>query len=160
MGLVYVFELKDGLWREQVVIAPPNNELNQVFSHDIAVKDEFLVVGVTGVSETGTAYLYKMESNSSNWNLISTLENSEVNKTSPSLFSLDIHNGAIVLGVPEDNSGEELGGSIQGFYNLSWQTSRVQNFPPMFDRNSPETFSFDEDILGGFSFDLNGTPSF
>ena len=101
-----------------------------------------------------------MESNSSNWNLSATLENSEVNKTSPSLFSLDIHNGAIVLGVPEDNSGEELGGSIQGFYNLSWQTSRVQNFPPMFDRNSPETFSFDEDILGGFSFDLNGTPSF
>ena len=45
MGLVYVFELKDGLWQEEVVIAPPNNELNQVFSHDIAVKDEFLVIG-------------------------------------------------------------------------------------------------------------------
>ena len=86
VGLVYVFELKDGLWQEKVVIAPPNNELNQVFSHDISVKDEFLVIGVTGISETGTAYLYKMESNSSNWNLISTLENSEVNKTSPSLF--------------------------------------------------------------------------
>ena len=160
VGLVYVFELIDGLWQEEVVIAPPNHELNQVFSHDIAVKDEFLVIGVTGISETGTAYLYKMESNSSNWNLISTLENSEVNKTSPSLFSLDIHNGSIVLGVPEDNSGQELGGSIQGFYNLSWQSSRVQKFPPMFDRNSPETFSFDEDILGGFAFDLNGTHPF
>ena len=137
------------------MIAPPNNELNQVFSHDIAVKDEFLVVGVTESRKLNAIF--------TKWNqflkleLISTLENSEVNKTSPSLFSLDIHNGAIVLGVPEDNSGEELGGSIQGFYNLSWQTSRVQNFPPMFDRNSPETFSFDEDILGGFSFDLNGT---
>ena len=51
---MFLRNLKDGLWREQVVIAPPNNELNQVFSHDIAVKDEFLVVGVTGVSETGT----------------------------------------------------------------------------------------------------------
>ena len=87
VGLVYVFEYENGQWIEKSIITPPNQNSSQIFSHDISARENFLVVGTTGIGNSGLAYVFKKGEDASDWNLISTLENTEVNASEPSLFS-------------------------------------------------------------------------
>ena len=41
-----------------------------------------------------------------------------------SLFSIAMGKGQIIMGLPEDSEGQNLGGSIQTFVNAGWQQER------------------------------------
>ena len=105
------------------------------------------MVGTTGIGNSGLAYVFKKGEDASDWNLISTLENTEVNASEPSLFSIHMGSGEIIIGMPEDNGGQELAGSIQTFTNPAWQRERLQKFPPMFARSSQFEFVLEEETL-------------
>ena len=160
VGLVYVFEYENGQWIEKSIITPPNQNSSQIFSHDISARENFLVVGTTGIGNSGLAYVFKKGEDASDWNLISTLENTEVNASEPSLFSIHMGSGEIIIGMPEDNGGQELAGSIQTFTNPAWQRERLQKFPPMFARSSQFEFVLEEDDPNGLVFDFNASHPF
>jgi hypothetical protein len=160
VGSVYVFELSGGTWMERTKLNPPNNFSSQVFSQDLVAMDNLLVVSATGIGEGGISYVFKMGNDSTNWNLISSLENNETNVTNATFSSLAIAPGIIVLGTPEDSSQADVAGSFQAFYNLGWQLDRQQQFPPMFVRNTPSSLTMVEDEVGGFKYDFNATHPF
>ena len=100
-----------------------------------------MVIGSTGIGSGVVSYVFEMGESTVDWNLISVLENNETNVTNPSYASIDIAAGRIVVGMPEDSSSVESGGSVQQFSNLGWQSVRQQKFPPFFDRSTPRGLS-------------------
>ena len=68
--------------------------------------------------------------------------------------------GEIIIGMPEDNGGQELAGSIQTFTNPAWQRERLQKFPPMFARSSQFEFVLEEDDPNGLVIDFNASHPF
>ena len=160
IGSAYVFEFDGNNWIEKAKLVPPNEFTSQVFSDDLAVFDDFVVIGSTGIGSGVVSYVFEMGESTVDWNLISVLENNETNVTNPSYASIDIAAGRIVVGMPEDSSSVESGGSVQQFSNLGWQSVRQQKFPPFFDRLTPARFVTNEDTFGGFSFDFNATHPF
>ena len=161
VGLVYVFEYDgNGNWVEKSVIAPPNASDNQNFSHDISAIDNLLTVGTTGIGSGCLAYVYEKGQDASDWNLISTLETTDINASDPNLFAVEMRVGEIAVGMPFDNSGQELGGAVQSFLNNGWQNQRLDLFPPMFARSSMYEFTLEEDSLLGFQYDFNASHPF
>ena len=158
--MVYIFELENGLWVEKSTISPPNNYSSQIFSHDISASENYLTIGTTGVGNGGLAYVYQMGQDGSEWDLVSTLESIEVNSSNPSLFSIAMRNGQIIMGLPEDSENEDLAGSIQTFINEGWQKERVQKFPPMITDPLIMDFLMQEDEVQGLEIDFNATHPF
>ena len=109
--------LKMGFGLKKAQFLPPNNYASQIFSHDISASENYLTIGTTGVGNGGLAYVYQMGQDGSEWDLVSTLGSTEVNSSNPSLFSIAMGKGQIIMGLPEDSEGQNLGGSIQTFIN-------------------------------------------
>ena len=106
------------------------------------------------------AYVYEKGQDASDWNLISTLETTDINASDPNLFAVEMRVGEIAVGMPFDNSGQELGGAVQSFLNNGWQNQRLDLFPPMFARSSMYEFTLEEDSLLGFQYDFNASHPF
>jgi hypothetical protein len=77
-GAVYIFQLKNDLWIEQVRLEPLEKEENGGFGDDLAIAGEYIVVGAfaygkniignSSLKEAGVAFIYKQDSKG-NWNI-------------------------------------------------------------------------------------------
>ena len=163
-GCVYVFEKISGVWTEQAKIVPPNLTPNQLFSSNLDVFDNLLMVAAPQAGEDGFAYIYRMDGNSSQWNLRSSLDCKAALSANQDVTSISITNGMAVMGNPGDSSIESFGGGVLVFYNDAWKNISLPELRPLIDGNSTPVVHFleveDQNYSVLYSYDLNGSHPF
>ena len=75
------------------------------------------------------------------------------------LFSIAMGKGQIIMGLPEDSEGQNLGGSIQTFINAGWQ-QRGTEVPTNDNGFLDNGFLIEEDDEQGLIIDFNATHPF
>lgn len=152
-GAVYIFKLENNSWIETAKLIPPTDENEQGFSSDLKVLDDLIIVTAPGVGTSGMGYVYKMhDSNSSDWRLISTLDNNGSTLLDSQSLPVTASRGFIILGSHEDSATSDLAGSCKGFYNHAWQEHGEIAVDPLFFINTPNSFEVLEDYLPGISY--------
>ena len=99
-GCVYVFEKISGLWTEVAKIVPPDLVADQLFSSNIEVLDDLLMVAAPQAGEDGFSYVYRMDGNSSQWTLRSSLDCKAADSNNQGVASISLTNGMAVMGSP------------------------------------------------------------
>ena len=116
-GCVYVFEKISGLWTEVAKIVPPDLVADQLFSSNLEVFDDLLMVAAPQAGEDGFSYVYRMDGNSSQWTLRSSLDCKAADSNNQDVTSISLTNGMAVMGSPGDSSIECFGGGVMVFYH-------------------------------------------
>ena len=151
-GVVYVFEKTLNSWQETAKIIPPFGSDSQSFGLDLECLDDLLVISALGVGEAGMGYVYKMhDGNSSDWRLVSKLDNNGTNPNVQQSLPIATKKGNIILGSPDDTNSA---GAIKAFRNNAWQAHQTLPLAPLFVSETNSTFVIDEDSIGGVLFDF------
>jgi len=161
-GCVYVFEKISGTWTEMAKIVPPELTPNQLFSFDLEVFDDLLMVASPQTGEDGFAYVFRMEGNSSKWKLRSSLDCKAALSGNQDVTSISLTNGMAVMGSPGDSSIESFGGGVLVFYNDAWKSISLPELRPIIDGNSTPVVHFTEVEVSNhsYTYDLNGSHPF
>ena len=161
-GCVYVFEKISGLWTEVAKIVPPDLVADQLFSSNLEVFDDLLMVAAPQAGEDGFSYLYRMDGNSSQWTLRSSLDCKAADSNNQDVTSISLTNGMAVMGSPGDSSIESFGGGVMVFYNDAWKGITLPELRPIIDGNATPLVHFTEVEVSNHSYvyDLNGSHPF
>jgi len=163
-GCVYVFEKISGIWTEMAKIVPPDLVADQLFSSNLEVFDDLLMVAAPQAGEDGFGYVYRMDGNSSQWKLRSSLDCKAAVSTNQDVTSISLTNGMVVMGSPGDSSIESFGGGVVVFYNDAWKSISLPELHPIIDGNSTPAVHFteveDQNYSVLYSYDLNGSHPF
>jgi len=146
-GVVYVYQKNEHGWEFKSKISPDIGGSFQSFSSQLDFRENILGVVATGANEDGHShlYLFKMGSDPSVWNLISSIELdffADEEKTKHSLSLLD--GGLVFVGNPNDSNAD---GAVWGFLNPSWQALSLPELEPLLSPNTPHQLSMFEDEL-------------
>lgn len=124
-GAVYLFRRHAGVWSQHAYIKASNNDSNDEFGSSVALSGRLLAIGspressaATGVggdqsddtlSRSGAAYLFRRTGQSWTQEAYVKASNPDVNDRFGT--ELDVHNGALVVGAPgEDSAATGLDG--------------------------------------------------
>lgn len=118
-GAAYVYRRIDGLWTFEVAIKPPQPADAAYFGHAIALHGETLVITAPERTnrlsanyyqhDAGAAYVYE-RSPQEGWVESATLFASNIDLYDRFGIAVDIHDGRIAIGAPDEASG--FGGSV------------------------------------------------
>jgi len=161
-GAVYIFENLDGIWTEVALISPPDDGTNQLFSTDLQSIGDFLITSSPGSGTHGLVYIYDNSGESSAWNLFSTLDlnQSSVLAGNTTFAPVASSDGMIIAGSPEESASGSASGGLQAFFNPAWtSSSETPTLLPLFDGNTPTSFTISEDS-GQLIYDFNASHPF
>ncbi len=107
-GAVYIFEKGATEWTQTGKLLSPNPDGNNYFGSDIAIDDDYLIVGESNgevnTNNSGVAYIYKKDSNGS-YALRATLEpDGEVSSSNYFGESVAISGSRVAVGAPNNNA--------------------------------------------------------
>lgn len=155
LGLVAIFHRVNGAWGIESYVFNPLNEPNQSFGMDVALHQNFLVVGATGYN-SGQGVAYMFERIGASWILRSTFAPS-LSRTANSLFgaSVAINSNWVAVGAPDNNSpwGEPQVGAVH-LYRRSGSTATWNGF----FTGGTTNHRFGADIVASESLLLIGVP--
>ncbi|MDG1138907.1 MAG: Ig-like domain-containing protein [Opitutales bacterium] len=161
-GVTYIFEKIEGVWTEVALISPPENTMTQLFSTDLQSIGDLLISSSPGSSTHGLVYIYKNSGESSDWNLMSTLDlnQSSVFAGTTTFAPIASNDGMIIVGSPEESASVSASGGFQAFFNSAW-TSDLDHptLLPQLDSNTLTSFTIPEDSEQ-FIYDFNASHPF
>lgn len=112
-GSVYVFSLQNGVWIQTAKLFASDGKPSDNFGLSVAISGNVIVVGKSGVMETGSAYVFTFENGIWNQTAKLTASNSEIDNNFG--CSVSIYESTIVVGSFTDNEKGYNSGSAYVF---------------------------------------------
>jgi hypothetical protein len=147
-GSVYVFERKDGSWRETAKLVPSGSMNADLFGVGLALERDTMIVGSPGEAGSGAAYAFVRDS--AGWHETARLQPRTPVAKSKFGASVAVRGDTAVVGAPDDSSERSGCGSASVFVRTGerWvETQRLSPNPASDDASFGFSIALGDDTL-------------
>ncbi|MES2774625.1 MAG: FG-GAP repeat protein [Bacteroidota bacterium] len=107
-GGVQFFDKLNGYWQTNMTVLQPNPNTGAKFGYSVSIDGDIAVIGapfanVSTSTDEGKAYVYKRNTTTNNWVLVTELTGSSASADDHFGYSVAISGNLIVIGAPDDD---------------------------------------------------------
>ena len=116
-GDAYVFEKRNGKWKQSAKLSPSDGNFRNMFGSAVAIDGDFAAVGAyrddVGDFDTGSVYVYRFADNQ--WLQDAKLVAADADSGDFFGYSISLYKNYLVVGAPGDNGNGADAGSVYAF---------------------------------------------